>query len=514
MIVRTFTGMTMAHLKFNALQSVISEMVCFATLSTAIAEVISGPLTYNGHAYYLLNQSTWTDAENQSIALGGHLVTIGDAAENSWIFSTFATFGGAQRLLAIGLRDAGGTGNFGWSSGAPVSFTNFAPGEPNFLGSERFAYMLPPQVSGNAYWNNDYDRSSSTYNGLGGNYGPFPVNGVAEVIPAPLPAVSWGGIVLFGSVGLIQTARRRKFPIFFVPMRVAMALAAWVLLTTLPLAAETIYATAFGNSTVSKISPDGSVSTYASGLNGVNSPEGLALDSSGSLYVANWGNSTILKIAAGGSISTFATGMSNPHDMDFDSSGNLYVATDLNGGTISKITPNGATSTFKTGLNFPHSLAFDHSDNLYFATEGSTTISKITPGGAISTFASGMSQPGGLVFDSFNNLYVLNHGDNTIKKVTAGGNVSAFTTALSGLGDKALTIDSSNNLYFNLNGTVSKLTPFGDLSTVAIVTSNYWDLVVAPPSPAPLPSTAWGGIALLSGIVLKRAIGRRKTVIA
>jgi len=73
--------------------------------------------------------------------------------------------------------------------------------------------------------------------------------------------------------------------------------------------AQTFYATNYNTGTVSEIDPSGSVSTFASGLNG---PWGLAFNGSGDLFVANQGNNTISEITPGGSVSTFASGLSEP----------------------------------------------------------------------------------------------------------------------------------------------------------------------------------------------------------
>ncbi len=59
------------------------------------AGILSGPVLNpaNGHIYYLLSQNTWSNAEAEAVSLGGHLATIRNAAENQWVYSTFADFG-------------------------------------------------------------------------------------------------------------------------------------------------------------------------------------------------------------------------------------------------------------------------------------------------------------------------------------------------------------------------------------------------------------------------------------
>ena len=70
--------------------------------------VLGGPLRYpaNNHDYILLTASDWSSADRQARALGGHLVTINDAAEQNWIYASFANYGGQPRHLWIGLYDA------------------------------------------------------------------------------------------------------------------------------------------------------------------------------------------------------------------------------------------------------------------------------------------------------------------------------------------------------------------------------------------------------------------------
>src|SRR5688500_14344393 len=108
--------------------------VAAAHAAPARGTVQAGPFTNpaNGHTYYLLNPATWTASESEAVALGGHLVTVNDAAENDYLFATFAPLVTAPTHdLWIGLSDAASEGTFTWSSGEAVIYTQFGPGEPN-----------------------------------------------------------------------------------------------------------------------------------------------------------------------------------------------------------------------------------------------------------------------------------------------------------------------------------------------------------------------------------------------
>ena len=142
----------------------------------ALPDVVSGPVVRNGHTYYLLGASSWFAAERRALELGGHLVTINDAAENSWVFETFASHGGVLRMLWLGLTDDGREGRFRWTSGEPMVYRRFDGGEPNndpgnTLGREDVVHMYPPIDRRGSFWND--------VNGLG--EGGFPFHGVVEV---------------------------------------------------------------------------------------------------------------------------------------------------------------------------------------------------------------------------------------------------------------------------------------------------------------------------------------------
>ena len=218
--------------------------------------------------------------------------------------------------------------------------------------------------------------------------------------------------------------------------------------------------------TIFKVTRTGSVSAFVGYRAGFFSLDSLAFDAAGNLYVANFGNSTISKVTPAGAVSTFvSSGLDDPEGLAFDPAGDLYVA---NGGnnTISKVTPAGTVSTFAAiTIDYPYSLAFDTAGNLYVADYFSNAIYKVTPAGTVSTFiSSGLSGPNGLTVDAAGNVYVTNLEGNTISKITLSpviegqafsGTVFHFTdadpfatasdyTAVVTLGDgNSVTLDSS-----------------------------------------------------------------------
>ena len=95
----------------------------------AVLDTQVNPAT--GHTYHLLDVSNWSDAEAAAVALGGHLITVDDAAEKDWMVLTFAQWGGVPRHLWIGLTDEVVEGTFEWVDGTPLSYTNWNWQEPN-----------------------------------------------------------------------------------------------------------------------------------------------------------------------------------------------------------------------------------------------------------------------------------------------------------------------------------------------------------------------------------------------
>lgn len=98
------------------------------SVGTAAAQEESWVLNpANGHYYQLTDPVPWVDAEAQAVTWGGHLVTLNSWEEEVWIKNTF----GRREHFWIGFNDIAEEGTWVWSSGAPVTYTNWDTGEPN-----------------------------------------------------------------------------------------------------------------------------------------------------------------------------------------------------------------------------------------------------------------------------------------------------------------------------------------------------------------------------------------------
>lgn len=109
------------------------------------------------------------------------------------------------------------------------------------------------------------------------------------------------------------------------------------------------YVTNFNNGTVSEVTPSGDVSTFASVKSG---PSGIVSDKEGNLYISHYGTgngtgNSVTKITPDGTASDFASGgtINVPVATAIDDEGNLYVS-NLFDGRLTKITPEGEQSLF------------------------------------------------------------------------------------------------------------------------------------------------------------------------
>jgi len=121
-----------------------------------------------------------------------------------------------------------------------------------------------------------------------------------------------------------------------------------------------LYAADFVDQTIYMFTPGGTRTIFVgpSAFNPDQGPAGLAFDRFGNLFVSTeiqgnpGGGDTILVFAPDGTESTFASGLDEPRGLAFDSAGNLFVAEvpALTTGDILKFAPDGTFTVFASGL--------------------------------------------------------------------------------------------------------------------------------------------------------------------
>lgn len=107
---------------------------CIAAPSFVPGFTLGG--THNGHTYFVANEANfWPQAESIAQSFGGHLVAINDAAENEFVRSLTTS------TIWIGMNDLDQEGTFVWTNGDPITYTNWASGEPNNNNNEDVVEM-------------------------------------------------------------------------------------------------------------------------------------------------------------------------------------------------------------------------------------------------------------------------------------------------------------------------------------------------------------------------------------
>jgi sugar lactone lactonase YvrE len=222
----------------------------------------------------------------------------------------------------------------------------------------------------------------------------------------------------------------------------------------------------------------GTITAGAATSSKLNSPAGVAFDGSGNAYIADSGNHEVLKVNTSGTLSIFAgTGTSgtitagtatssklnSPTGVAVDSSGNVYIADGGNHAVLK--------------VNTSGSLA-------YFA--GTGTSGSTNDNNNSAATSAKLKTPYGVAWDSSSNVYIADSGNDVILKVTASTGKIAIITGTVGTasysGDngaatsatesaaKGVAVDSSGNVYIADTGNNLVrwiITTFGDIGPIA-----------------------------------------------
>jgi len=267
---------------------------------------------------------------------------------------------------------------------------------------------------------------------------------------------------------------------------------------------------------VLKFAPDGSYTVVAgtgvadySGDGGpadsaaLNGPQGVAVDSSGTLYIADTFNNRVRQVALDGTITTVAgTGLSSyskdgtaaaqaglflPTGVAVDAAGNLFIADYGNGlirqvsrglirtvaGSLDGAPPVEGQEATSAEFNGPTGLAVDSAGTIYFAegsigtgtglADGDFRIWMVATDGTLHTAAGNginsysgdggagtlaqLDTPGGVALDSKGNLYIADSHNHRVRKISPGGAI----TTVAGTGVAGFSGDGGPSTNAQLN---------------------------------------------------------------
>lgn len=260
------------------------------------------------------------------------------------------------------------------------------------------------------------------------------------------------------------------------------------------------------NHVIRKVTPNGTVSTYAGSVEGdgdgiltnakFKEPSGVAVDDLGNIYVADAGNNKIKKITTFGVVFTLAgtgeyghedgvTHMAKfdyPTGIDLDSQGNVFVA-DYYNNKIRKITPEGIVCTvagssfgyadgsaLEAQFAYPTSVVVDAFGNLFVTDNRNHKIRKISTDDLVSTvagsdegFADGngtaakFDSPADIAVDVEGNLYVTDTHNHRIRKIDVDGEVSSLAGSTEGFADDIgswAQFNQPTGIVISANGTI------------------------------------------------------------
>jgi serine/threonine protein kinase, bacterial len=184
--------------------------------------------------------------------------------------------------------------------------------------------------------------------------------------------------------------------------------------------AGTVYVADFNNRVVKLTA--GSNNQTVLPFTGLNYPEGVAVDGQGSVYVADRGNNRVLKLAAGSNTQTVLpfTGLKNPDGVAVDPAGNVFV-TDTDNNRVLMLAAGSSTQSVLpfTDVSVPWGIAVNNAGDLFVTEHDSNQVVKLASGSNTPTALplNGLNTPLGVAVDNTGNVYVADRGNDRAVKL-------------------------------------------------------------------------------------------------
>ncbi|TPW18258.1 MAG: hypothetical protein FD129_39 [bacterium] len=278
-------------------------------------------------------------------------------------------------------------------------------------------------------------------------------------------------------------------------------------------ASDDIYFADNSNQRVRKIDTAGIITTVAgTGVNGfggnggpainaeLSSPVGVVKDTVGNLFISETGSQRVRKVSTNGIISTYLSGLATPYGLAADGAGNLYVATNQDnrvrrvtpGGIVTVVAGNGTAASTgdggpatSAGISAPKGLALDKSANLLISEANGHRVRRVDSAGIISTLAgtgvagyagdgaaasiANLNRPDGIAVSTRGDLLICDTNNHRVRRLTTGQGPTVLANDVDPNGGSIfatlLSSPAHGTLAFQANGSFS-YTPAPDFSGV------------------------------------------------
>jgi sugar lactone lactonase YvrE len=221
----------------------------------------------------------------------------------------------------------------------------------------------------------------------------------------------------------------------------------------------------------------GATASVALPLAGVGSPEGITVDTAGGIYVSDYSLNTVWKLAAGSSTPTALvfdglkcgardTKIYNPEGVALDSAGTLYVAEAGCQGRVLSLPAGSSAATVLpfTDLKFSgtgaEGVAVDGAGNVYVTDVGTSRVLKLAAGSSMPDALpfTGLNNPTGVAVDGAGNLYVTDGGNKRVLMLATGSSTPTELPFTFNNTPTGVAVDSAGNVYVCDGNRVLKLT--------------------------------------------------------